>query len=337
MPIAAPAAVPADARERLQALGYVGVQSAVSTTPASELSDPKDKREILEQYRAAVDLAGERKWVQGIGVLQQILAADPGMADVWNQLATFAIRAGRFDQAIDAYKHEIELTPAAAEGYIGAAETFLHLRKLDEAREHADLAAQVADRAKDVRQRAAAHELLARIALQARDADAARQEAALAHEADPTVPMGPYVDGRLLYDQGKFEEALPLFARAEADLKKNGGLQLPDLHYYAGDSLGRLERYPEAEREFLEELRFFPQNTRARAGLAMLYAATDRADAAARVIGDMMRVTPTPESYALAARLWTMFGNKKQADAVRAEARRTFAEPSRALARGTRR
>ena len=316
---------------------YVGSQTDVSATPGDELPDPKDKREILEQYRAAVDLAGERKWVQGIGVLQQILAADPGMADVWDQLATFAIRAGRFEQAIDAYKHYIELKPAGPEGYIGAATTFLHLRRLDEAREHADLAVQMADAAKDVRQRAAAHELLARIALQRKDADAAREQAALAHKADPSVPMGPYVDGRLLYDQGKYAEALPFFAEAEAALKKTGGLQLPDLHYYAGDALGRLERYPEAEREFLEELRYFPQNTRARAGLAMLYAATDRGDAAGKVIGDMMRLSPTPESYALAARLWTMFGNPKQADAVRAEARRTFAEPIRARARGTKR
>ena len=337
VPIETPAAISADARARLQALGYVGSQSDVSAAPGDELPDPKDKREILEQYRAAVDLAAERKWVQGIGVLQQILAADPGMADVWDQLATFAIRAGRFDQAIDAYKHYIELKPAGPEGYIGAAETFLHLRKLDEAGEHADLAVQMADEAKDVRQQAAAHELLARIALQRKDADAARKEAALAHAADPSVPMGPYVDGRLLYDQGKYDEALPFFAQAEAALKKNGGLQIPDLHYYAGDSLGRLERYPEAEREFLDEIRYFPQNTRARAGLAMLYAATDRGDAAAKVIGDMMRLSPTPESYALAARLWTMFGNPKQADAIRAEARRTFAEPPRARARGTKR
>ncbi len=69
----------------------------------------------------------------------------------------------------------------------------------------------------------------------------------------------------------------------------------------------------------------------------MLYQATGRGDAAARVIADLMRLTPTPESYALAARLWTMFGNPKQADAVRAEARRTFAEPSRARGRGARR
>src|SRR6185295_20027075 len=108
--------------------------------------------------------------------------------------------------------------------------------------------------------------------------------------------------------------------------QKSEGARMSALHYYTGDTLGRLERYPEAEKEFVAELRDFPQNIRARAGLAMLYQATGRTDEAARAIGDMTRVTPTPESYALAARLWTMFGNRQQADAVRAEARRTHAE-----------
>jgi thioredoxin-like negative regulator of GroEL len=111
---------------------------------------------------------------------------------------------------------------------------------------------------------------------------------------------------------------------------------MTELHFYAGDTLGRLERYPEAEAQFVEELRFFPQNTRARGGLAMLYQATGRPEEASRVLSDMIRITPTPESYALAARLWTMFGNRQQADAVRAEARRTFAEAPRAGGRASR-
>jgi hypothetical protein len=50
----------------------------------------------------------------------------------------------------------------------------------------------------------------------------------------------------------------------------------------------------------------------------------------------MIRITPTPDAYALAARLWSMFGNPQQANAVRAEARRTFADPTRAGAHAAR-
>jgi len=101
---------------------------------------------------------------------------------------------------------------------------------------------------------------------------------------------------------------------------------LSDLHYYAGDALARLERYDEAEAQLRIEIVSFPQSTRARAALAMLLRTTGRSDEARDAIADMLRVVPTPESYAAAARVWTMFGNRQEADAVRAEARRTFGE-----------
>jgi len=249
---------------------------------------------------------------------------------VWDQLAAFAIRAERWDQAIDAYKHFIELRPMDPSGYIAHANALLKIHKIEEARQQAELAASVAGES-DGKLRAAAHEVLANIALLRHEADVAREEADLAHQADPTLPMPAYIDARLLYDQGRYAEALPLLEQANAELRQSKGRQIPELHFYAGDTLVRLERFPEAEAQFVEELRYFPQNTRALAGLATLYHTTGRADDATRVIADLMRIAPTPEAYALAARLLTTFGNRQQADAVRAEARRVFG--ARAAAR----
>jgi arylsulfatase A-like enzyme/Flp pilus assembly protein TadD len=326
--IQTPSAVSAEARERLQALGYVGAQSesTAATLDAGEsLPDPKDKHETLERYRQAVDLAGEGKFAGAITVLQQILRDDPQMADVWAQTAAFAVRIDRFDVALDAYKHYIALKPSEAQPYLGAAAALLRLKKYGDAREHALLAAQVAgDKASKVV--ASAHELLARIALAQKDPDAAREEAAKAEEADPTMPVAAYTEGRILYDQGKYGEAVQSFEQAIALLRNPGSRTVPELYYYAGDTLGRLERYHDAEVAFNEELRLFPMNTRARAGLAMLYQATERSEEADRAIRDMMRLSPTPDTYALAARLFTMFGHRQEADAVRAEARRTFAD-----------
>jgi tetratricopeptide (TPR) repeat protein len=257
------------------------------------------------------------------------------MADVWSQLAVFATRLDRYEMAVDAYKHYIALKPEEPTGYIGASASLLKLRKLDEARDHAQLAVDVVPE-KDHRSKASAHEMLARIALARHDADAAREEARLAREEDPRLPLPAYVEARLRYEQGKYADALPLFQEAIAELKKPGSPRIAELHFLTGDTLGRLERYPEAEAEFVEELREFPQNTRARGGLAMLYQASGQTDAAARVLTDMLRVTPTPESYALAARLYTMFGNRQQADAVRAEARRAFADAPRRHTRASR-
>ena len=214
-PIHAPAAVSPDARERLQAVGYGGATLDPLATPGESLPDPKDKRLIVETYREAIDLAGERKWAAAIARLQQILRDEPQLANMWSQLAAFAGRLDRHELAADAFRHCIELKPADPEGYLGAAATFLKQRRLDEARDQARLAADLSEG--DASSGAAAHELLARVALARHDADTARVEAGLARGADPALPLPAYVEARLLYEQGRYEEALPLLLDAAAE------------------------------------------------------------------------------------------------------------------------
>ena len=323
-PIPAPSALPADAREQLQALGYVGAPPDQRPGTGETLPDPKDKRHVIDGYRTALALAGERKWPAAIARLQQILRDEPQLAELWSQLAACAGRLDRYDLAADAFTHYIHLQPSDPEGYLGAAAAYLKQRKLDDAREQAQLAADLAE--DDASSGGAAHELLARIALARHDAERARGEAELAREADPALPLPAYVDARLLHDQGRYAEALPLLLDAAAEQQKQHGRPLSDLHYYAGDILARLERYDEAEAQFRLEIASFPQSTRARAALAMMYQATGRGDEAREGIAEMLRLVPTPDSYATAARIWTMFGNRQEAESVRAEARRAFGE-----------
>jgi hypothetical protein len=66
--------------------------------------------------------------------------------------------------------------------------------------------------------------------------------------------------------------------------------------------------------------------------LAMLYAATNREGAVEDVLNELVAATPTPESYAVAARLWTIVGNRSRAEALRSDARARFrGDPSLAL------
>jgi len=312
--------VTAEARERLQAIEYV---STAGAGPESTLADPKEKLEVLDTYRTALDAAAGRRWAEAIALFQETLRELPEAADIWRQLAETAEHLERYDVATDAYRHYVELRPSEPEGYLGAAAVLLKQRKLEEARAQA---AQVIEIAAKSAQRMAGHELLARIALARRDADTARQEADIARDADPRTPLPTFVQARLLYDEGRFVDALPLFEQALAEQQKRGGASLAELHYYAADTYAHLERYADAEAQFAAELREFPHNIRARGGLALLYHAMDRLDAAAAVIGELTDITPTPESYALAARLWTAIGNRLQADAVRAAARSEFPE-----------
>jgi tetratricopeptide (TPR) repeat protein len=152
--------------------------------------------------------------------------------------------------------------------------------------------------------------------LESHDRDTARREASLAQQADSTLPMPFYVEGLILYNENKYAEALGPLLRAR-DALRGRTVQMNDLNYYIGDCLARLERYTEAEPFLLEEVRVFPQNTRARAGLAMLYRAMGRDAESDRAVDEILRVAPTPEGRALAVQLWTMFGEPEKARRVR--------------------
>jgi len=219
---------------------------------------------------------------------------------------------------VQAFKQVVKLSPAEpAEvlGALGAARGLLQLGKLDEARAQAALAAKRAPEA--------AHELLARIALARNDATEARRQADLARQADPSSPMPLFVQGMLFHRAGRYEQAAPAFEQA-LQAAQSRAAPMSELHYYYADTLGRLERYPEAETYFKEEIRLFPRAIRARVSLAMLYRAQRRDADLQLAIEDLLRAVPTPEGYAAAARLWTIFGDKDRAARTRAEAKQRF-------------
>ena len=309
-------------RERFEMLGDVG--RSVLQQPGTEPADPKDTYAVLETYREAVDLATSRQWMKAIDRLQPLVRANPSLADVWRQIAVFAFDADRLEQAADAYKRVILLQPEDVNAHLGATATLVRLRHFDDARQHADLAVSLApDR--DVASRSAAHEWLARIALVRHDADTAREEADLAQQADPALPMPLFVQGRLLYDQARYADALPIFEQAVAALTASHGRPIAELHFDLADTLGRGPRGADAEGELLAELKAFPRNTRARAALATLHHHAGRTDEVEEVMDDLVRISPTSDTYNLAARLWTSFGNRRQAAAARADALRLSA------------
>jgi arylsulfatase A-like enzyme/Tfp pilus assembly protein PilF len=288
-------------------------------------ADPKDKAAFVERYRAALALAADNKWQSAIDALQRLVREDDGNVELWRKIASLAVRVERDDLAVDANGRIAELDPADPGAHLDAAAALLRLRRLNDAHDQAEQALRAAGSGKPAVD-TEAHVMLAKIALARHDADEARQEAALAREAAPSLPMPAYVDARLLYDQGQYEDALPLFEQASLAVKQAHAAPVLPLHYYLAETLVHLDRRDEAEVEYGEALRDFPRDARARGGLAALYQSSGRSDEASQTIAQMLQVSPTPESYALAARLWKAFGNARQADAVRAESRRAFPE-----------
>jgi choline-sulfatase len=311
-----PSAVTAAEREQFQALGYVGMQADPGEDVGGDtLPDPKDKVGVLEQYRKAVTLAARRDYEGAISGLRGILEGNPMMADVWQQVGNLLMRVDRPEEALTAYKKFVVLKPTQSNGLVAVAATLLRLQRLDEARQHAQLAVKVAAPHERLA-RASAHEMLAKIALAARDGETARREAQLAQDEDPSLPMPLYVQALQLHTAGKYAEALPLFSEAAKQVNART-LTITELYFYLGDTLARLGRNAQAEVAFKEEVRLFPQNRRAYAGLAMLYRSIGRDAEAEKAILDMLETAPGAESESLARQLWTMFGEPQKAAGLR--------------------
>lgn len=313
----APSEVSPDVRARLQALGYVGTSPAGADAPAGALPDPKDKVEILERYRTALAFVREGDFGKALDMLRAIVDENPSMADVWSEIGGLELRRGNRVAALAAYKRLVDVAPRDPSALINVADVLVELGRLDEASRQAALAATVIP-ADEVRWRARAHQVLASVALARKDAAGARAEANAAHEIDPTLPLPDYVEGLIRYNANDFEAAVPFFERALRESAAST-VQMPELRYYLGDSLARLERYDAAEPVLTEEMRLFPYNLRARAALAMLYRATGRIGLSNRMVESIVRVSPTADGFSLAAQLWTMFGEPARARAARAQ------------------
>lgn len=311
----APSAVSAEDRERLAALGYIGSATSLSSGNRSNAPDPKDKREILRLYRKAVNALGEGRLVEGVTGLRAILATEPNMADVWNQLGTVLAKLGRTEEALQAFREVIRLQPNEPIALVDAAQMLMKLGRYAEARGHAELAMKA--------QPVPAHDILAKIALAEKDPSRALREAELAQQAEPEYPLPDFIRGVIAHEAGDYSGALPHFMQAYRQVKDRT-MQINDLRYYIADCLARLERSQEAEQFFKEEIALYPNNTRARLGLAMLYEASGQSDATEAALQTLLNTVPTPDSYEQVAKLWRLFGQPQRAAAVMAQKHARF-------------
>ena len=335
-PLPSPEPIAASDEERYALFGYLAAPrlAAESDRPMAATAQSA----LAAAHRAAALLIGQKKYSAGIRALQRIVQDHPELTAVHYQLGTLLVRTGRLDEAIASFRTARELQPDAADLALALADALVRAGQAEAAQQQAEQAIALAQKDAATLALGAAYEVAARVALARQDSDAARKYATAAEEADPATPIAPFVEGRLFYGEGQYEQAAARFQDAVAALGDDGR-QIADLHLFLGESLAHLDRYAEAETHYREELRAFPRNLQAYASLALLYRASNRDDAVEDVLNELVTDTPTPEGYAVAARLWTILGDPSRAEALRSDARTRFREDPRPalLGRGVRR
>src|SRR6185436_1959850 len=252
-------------------------------------ADPREKTAVVEDYRAALRLAAERRWLDAIDALQKITRVEPDGTAPWTSLADVAVLAERYDVAKTAAQHLVVLAPDDPAPLVLAARIALTARRLDDAATGAQQAIDLGSKNKIVN--AEAHTVLALVALARSDADTARSEAKEAQQADPASALPAYVDARLLVDEGNDADALAILEKVDAKSDKTPATPLMNLKRLMGEVLVRSDRASEAEPFFVGELRDFPHNLGARVALAELYQSMGQTDEAAMTAADLVRIT----------------------------------------------
>ena len=319
-PLASPAAVPPAEERRYAALGYLA--GLRKWTPLSPPLEPGDQRAVVEAHRAAVRRVAVGDWPASIAALRAIARTHPTLAAVQFQLGVRLLSAGRLGEAIAALMAADELVPEDPQIATTLAVTALRAGQLADAGAFAEQAVARASAA-DVTSKVAARVAALEVALASKNAEAAAMHVAEIERADPTMPLGDYVEGRVAFDEGRFEDAAAALQNAARALQAQAAV-VPDLQLVLGDALAQLGRDTDAEAAYRQELLTFPASVRAYASLATLYHASNRDEAMTQTLDELIEAVPTAEGYATAARVWTAAGNRVRANALRTEARRRF-------------
>ena len=311
-----PADVDLEARKKLTSLGYL---SAGPPSAAGTLDDPKDRIATFEQLRRGLgEFTVGNAW-KAHEVFSKLLAENPRMLDVWEMESKVLLQLGRSEEALAALKKTVDLVPEAARApYVTeVANLCLQLGKWEEGMKHAEALRALGD--------PVAEDIAARAALGKGDLAAAETaaRAGLERGTGKARVRACLVLGRAAVVRGDLETARS-FADKAQELSAGDKLPQSGLHMLRGDVLAREGRAAEAEREFLEELRLYPDRTDARVSLSALYASVNRRTDARRVVIDLVSRQPTPEAFLLGIHTFHATQDREGEIELRREARRRF-------------
>jgi arylsulfatase A-like enzyme/Flp pilus assembly protein TadD len=296
---AAPSAIDPEEAAKLAALGYLG--STVPTAPGEVLPDPKDNIAAFRDIDRSFQLFEERKYDEALRLIDSLLATNRRIVDLYDLKSKTMVRLGRIPEAVEVAKEGLRLAPTASHLALGVANNQLELGQLDSALQHAELAIK--------NDPSRAYDALARIWIEKKDLAKAEEAARKALEADRNRIQSLITIARVEREQGKLDSALQHLDRA-MQLKKPRE-EIAGLRFIRGDVYARLGRAEEAEREFREEIRLFPDDPMPYKNLVLLLVAMGRVQEATQLIRQLVDTAPTPPSYLAVCQVLETLGDTR--------------------------
>ncbi len=303
---AEPDAIPADVRERLNALGYIGSTSTPLSSSAA-LADPKDHLAAFEAFKGALATERAGRSAEAIQRYREILSSNPRMVDAWEALAKALLAAGQTRDAIAAFGKAIDVDPLKPEPHLALARIYALERQPSLARQHAEIGSQ--------RDPGQASEILAELMMDAGRTDEAAAHARRSLQVDPSRYMSHYLLGLIAQQRGQCGDAIGHFERAIAAKRLEPRAVVRNLHAGLADCLARSGREADAEREFKAELDAIADSPEAHVGLATLYTSQRRDVEARTVLNGLVASTrnPTADTYWSVVRAFTVLGDATDA------------------------
>lgn len=276
---------------KLAALGYLGSSAPISRGP---LPDPKDRIGEVADMMAAMRLVTQGQYDDAIAGLKSIIAKNPRLSDAWNQLALTLETTGRYEEAADAYRKAIEISPdLASEFGLSLGSILLKLDKYDEAAAHARLGEKTNP--------GGAHVLLARIALARKDYATAEAEARIGMNDEYAHSAAGVVLAQSMTQQNKLQPALALVDQISAEAQEKHLGAIDGLEFTRGDILARMNRFDEAIDAFKREIAAYPYSKLPYANLALVYALEGKPDLEHATLELMARTSPNRRTYLFVA------------------------------------
>jgi arylsulfatase A-like enzyme/Tfp pilus assembly protein PilF len=320
---AEPDQAPADVRERLKALGYIGSSSAPLSSSTDALPNPKDHIAEFEALKRALAVDRAGRPTEAIQAYREILASNPRMVDAWESLAKALLGIGRTKDAIAAFGKAIDVDPLKPEPHLALARIYALERQPSLAREHAELGSR--------RDPGQGFEILAELMMDAGRADEAAADARRSLQADPARYMSHYLLGVIARQHARCDEAIGHFERAIEAKRLEPHVVVRNLHADLADCLARAGREADAEREFKAECDAIADSIEGHVGLATLYTSQGRKADVQAVLADLVSRTPSPtaDTYWTVVHTLTVLGDAAGAREWAARGREKFPRDSR--------